>query len=171
MMGLILHASEITRMIYCAWDKRIEDKTIQDASRGSHNSIISHLQQWHNSLPCEPPTAVGCTDVPLVPPSCALPILAWLTCHLHPTKTQTGGNLYRQERATGSDEPACSLNQIYSPLGTLLGLGTFIVPFVGCCHSPQHMKLPLPAPPEPVAEALVACPSSDVIFFKCLPQS
>lgn len=118
-------------------------------------------------------------------PNCALPIPVWLTCHSHPIKNQTERNTYCQERATGSNESASSLNQICSPLGTLLGLGMFIVPLGGCCHSfwrwgencptevsPGHiqdMKLPLPALPEPVAEALLACVSQTLGFLMLSP--
>lgn len=31
MVGLILHACETNRIIYCAWDKTREDKAVQDA--------------------------------------------------------------------------------------------------------------------------------------------
>jgi len=82
MVGLILHASETKRIIYCAWDKRIEDNTIQDASNDSHNSIISCLQQCCDSLPCKPPTAVGCTDVPQVPSELCLASTHVATCIL-----------------------------------------------------------------------------------------
>lgn len=115
------------------------------------------------------------------PSNCALPVPTWLTCHLHSTKTQSMRNLCCQGRVAGSHEPTCSLNQIYSPWGTLLGLGMFIVPFVGCCHSlwvwgeecprkvspeyTHYMKLPFPALSERVVEALAACPASAFFFF------
>lgn len=117
------------------------------------------------------------------PLTCALAVPTWLMCHLHPTKTQSVRNLCCQGRVIGSHEPTCSLNQIYSPLGTLLGSGMFIVPFVGCCHSLwgwgeecprkvspgyiRYMMLPLPAPSEPVVETPAACPAS-AFFFSLL---
>lgn len=116
---------------------------------------------------------------------CQYPHGSRATCIL--PRHKLGGTYSIRRGTPGSDEPTCSLNQIYSLLGILLGLDTFIAPFVGCCHcfrgwgeerprkvSPgfiQCMKLPLPAPPEPVAEALVACPSSDIYFFNAFPST
>lgn len=170
-----------TGLFYCAWDKRIEEKTIQDASKSSRNSIISHLQQWPNSLPCESPTMVGCTDVPLVPFK-----LCFASTHMaHVPLAFYQDTKYEELTLSGK---SCrlpwanfSLNQIYSPWGTVLGLGMFIVPFVGCCHSlwgwgeecprkvspeyTHYMKLPFPALSERVVEALAACPASAFFFF------
>lgn len=124
----------------------------------------------------------------------ALTIPVWLTCHSHPIKTQTGRSTYFQERATGSNESASSLNQICSP-GNTTGVGYVYSAICGMLSfllevgwelphrvSPgyiQDMKLPLPALPEPVAEALLACASqtlgilmlSPVLTFYCFLTS
>lgn len=45
MLGLILHASKMKRIIYCSWDRRTKDKTLQADLKASCKSVTYHLQK------------------------------------------------------------------------------------------------------------------------------
>lgn len=101
--GLILDSLETNRSIYGTWNKRTEDKVRQDASEGLYNSIIFHLQEWSNILPCEPPTGGGLDCHPSAPSQTVLCLSgSCATCILSKHKLRGTHTIRREPQAPRS---------------------------------------------------------------------